>query len=95
MRGARVLDLLRAYGIPVKVECDGEGRCCSCHVRIPADWRHLLPPPSEDELDRLAEIPGADESSRLACEIIMSDELDGLELEVQPESLVPQIWIAG
>lgn len=93
--GFRIMELMRAYGIPIKAECGGSGVCATCHVRISKAWQDLLPPPSDDELAKLDEIPDADETSRLACQIIMTDELDGLELEIQPDSLVAQTWVAG
>ena len=94
--GFRIMELIRAYGLPIKAECGGAGVCATCHVRIPPAWRDLLPPPSADELAMLDEIPDADDTSRLACQLVMTDALDGLELEVQPDSLVPQThWMAG
>lgn len=94
--GFRVMDLIRAYGLPIRAECGGAGVCATCHVRIPEAWRALLPPPSDEELAKLDEIPDADDNSRLACQIVMTDELDGLEIEVQPDSLHPQTyWAAG
>lgn len=84
------------YGLPIKAECGGACVCATCHVRIPQSWQHLLPPPSDEELAKLDEIPGADENSRLACQLMMTDELDGLEVELQPDSLIPQTnWVAG
>lgn len=94
--GYRVMELIRMFGLPIKAECGGACVCASCHVRIPARWRELLPEPSDEELAKLDEVPGADETSRLACQLVMTDELDGLEIEVQPDSLVPQTyWVAG
>jgi 2Fe-2S ferredoxin len=94
--GFRIMELIRAYGLLIKAECGGAGVCATCHVRVPEAWRSLLPPPSAEELEKLDEIPGADESSRLACQIMMAPELDGLELEIQPDSLTPQTyWAAG
>ena len=61
----------------------------------PLTWQRLLPPPSDEELAKLDEIPDADETSRLACQIMMTDDLDGLELELQPDSLMPQTYWAG
>jgi 2Fe-2S ferredoxin len=94
--GLRLLDLLRMYGFPVKAECGGACVCGTCHIRIPAKWHHLLPPPTDEELAKLDDIPTADETSRLACQIETTDELDGLEFEIQPDSLVSQTyWVAG
>ncbi len=85
--GLHIVELMRAHGLPVKAECGGAGVCATCHVRVPATWRHLLPPPGEEEQAKLDEIPGADDASRLACQIVMTEALDGLELELQPDSL--------
>lgn len=87
--GLHLVELMRAHGLPVKAECGGAGACATCHVRIPPQWQELLPPPSDDELAKLDEIPGADESSRLACQIVMSDAIDGLEVALQPDSQLP------
>ena len=94
--GFLIMELIRAYGLPIKAECGGSGVCATCHVRIPKVWQALLPPPSDEELAKLDEIPDADETSRLACQLVMTEDLDGLELELQPDSLLPQTsWVAG
>ncbi len=94
--GFQVMELIRAYGLPIKAECGGAGVCATCHVRVADAWQAQLPAPSDDELAKLDEVPGADDSSRLACQIEMTAALDGLELVLDPESLVPQtIWAAG
>jgi len=93
--GYRVMELIRFSGFPIKAECGGACVCSTCHVRIPPAWRDLLPPPSDEELAKLDDIPTADETSRLSCQIVMTDELDGLEVEVQPDSLVPQTSRVG
>jgi ferredoxin, 2Fe-2S len=94
--GFRIMELIRAYGLPIKAECGGAGVCATCHVRVPPVWAAFLPPPSNEELDKLDDIPGADATSRLACQLMMTDDLDGLEVEVQTDSLVPQTsWVAG
>ncbi len=85
--GYRVMELIRASGLPMIAECGGAGVCATCHVRIPEDWSGSLPPPSDEELAKLDEIPDADERSRLSCQIMMTTDLDGLELEIQPDSL--------
>ena len=85
--GFNAMELMRAAGVPIKAECGGSGVCATCHCRVPAEWAERLPAPANDEIDKLDEIPSADDRSRLSCQIQMTNELDGLVLEVQPDSL--------
>lgn len=94
--GANALASIKAYGVPVKVECVEAGTCSGCHVRIPREWQSHLAPPSEQERALLESVQGADETSRLLCQIVMNESLNGLEVELQPDSLQPQTyWVAG
>ena len=85
--GFQVMELIRAYGIPIKAECGGSGICATCHIHVPDHWQLRLPAPTGAELARLDEIADASACSRLACQIVMTDDLDGLEVEVQPDSI--------
>jgi 2Fe-2S ferredoxin len=85
--GIRVMELIRMHGLPIRAECGGVCVCSTCHVRVPERWRHLLPPPSDEELARLDALPTADDTSRLSCQLLMTSDLDGLEVTVQPDSL--------
>ncbi len=85
--GFRVMELIRMAGVAMKAECGGAGVCATCHIRVSGAWRDKVPAPSDDELAKLDEIAGADDDSRLACQIIMTDDLDGLEFTVSPECL--------
>ena len=85
--GLPLVDLLRASGIPIRAECGGAGVCATCHIHITGKWRERMPEANDEELEKLDEIPGADDSSRLACQIEMTDDLDGLELQIQADSL--------
>lgn len=85
--GFSIMEIIRAFGIPMKAECGGSAVCSTCHVRVPEDWAARLPAASDEELARLDEIAGADERSRLACQIRMHEDLDSLEVEVQPDSI--------
>ncbi|MGD9786090.1 MAG: 2Fe-2S iron-sulfur cluster-binding protein [Hyphomicrobiaceae bacterium] len=86
--GFRLVELIRAAGLPLKAECGGAGVCATCHVHVPSEWRDLIPEPSEDELAKLDEIATAGEGSRLACQIEMTEALDGLHVSIEPDSLV-------
>lgn len=86
-QGQRLADLIRAYGLDVDREC---------HVRISAPWLDALPPADAAEQLKLIRYARSDRTSRLASSLVMTDELDGLELEIQPESLVAHTsWAAG
>ena len=64
--------------------CGGVCSCATCHVRVKPEWMERVGRPGEDEQD-LLELEGrADERSRLSCQIEMTDELDGLVVEVVP-----------
>lgn len=95
--GRRVMDLVRGYGFPLKTECAGGCLCPSCHVRVAPAWRNRLPARSAEEVARLGEIGAAsDDGSRLVCQLVMSEDLDGLEIELPDDSLMPQAcWVAG
>lgn len=87
--GFHLVELIRAHGLPVKAECGGAGVCATCHVRIPAEWRQRLPRPTDEELAKLDEIADADDTSRLACQLVMTAALDGLEFAIAADSLKP------
>lgn len=96
--GENVLARIRAYGVPLKAECakGGPGACSSCHVRIPLAWQSLLPAAGPAEIAKLATLADTDETSRLLCQIVMTEQLNGLDVELRPDSLQPQTyWVAG
>ena len=94
--GLSILDVIEAYGLPIRTEPALVGRGAPGHVRVPLAWRMLLPAISETEDHQLSGIPAADASSRLAGQIVMCQDLDGLEIELPPDSLIPQTnWVAG
>jgi ferredoxin len=78
--GWRVMELLRDQGVGVEGLCGGACDCATCHVLVADDWAGKLPPAREDELTKLDELPDLSPTSRLSCQIIWSDALDGLEL---------------
>ncbi len=62
--------------------CDHAMACSTCHVYVAdKDWGRL-PPPTEEELDMLDLAFEPKEHSRLACQIVLSPTIDGLEVEV-------------
>ena len=67
-------------------DCGGVCSCATCHVKIPPEWREKVGPPSEQEQDILEFEDNADESSRLSCQIDLTDDLDGLTVHVGTDS---------
>jgi ferredoxin, 2Fe-2S len=87
LAGWRVMEVIRDWGLPIKAECGGACACATCHVWVGQDWLAKLVPATKEELEMLDGAFQVDERSRLCCQIIMNEELDGLEIELAPESL--------
>ncbi len=80
IEGWQVMEIIRDYGLPIKAECGGACCCATCHVYVDTDWKDKLFAMRDDEDDMLDETFDREDNSRLSCQIIMSEELDGLTL---------------
>jgi 2Fe-2S ferredoxin len=69
----------------ILAECGGSMSCATCHVHIAPEWFDKLEPPTEMETELVDCAIDPDEYSRLSCQIIMSDEFDGIVVRL-PES---------
>jgi len=69
----------------IVAECGGACSCATCHVHVDPDWYDRLPPPEDMEKDMLEFALEPDETSRLSCQIKVTEELDGLTVHT-PES---------
>ena len=78
--GLSVLEAAHTNGIALEGACEGSLACSTCHVLVDAKCFDQLDEPSEDEEDMLDLAFGLTETSRLGCQIIMCDELDGLRV---------------
>jgi 2Fe-2S ferredoxin len=76
--GLSVLEIAHRHGIDIEGACEGSLACSTCHVVVDPEWYELLKAASEDEEDMLDLAFGLTQTSRLGCQIIMSEELDGL-----------------
>jgi len=82
--GASVMQVATEAGVPgIVAECGGSAMCATCHVYVDPAWVGQLPAPLANELEML-ECTAADrlESSRLSCQIKLSDALDGLVIRI-------------
>lgn len=86
VEGWRLMEILRDYGIGMENTCGGALACAECHVVLDAESADRVPPPREDELEKLDELPMLYENSRLSCQIIWSDEMNGLSLRLAQET---------
>lgn len=85
--GASAMTAARTNNVSgIEAECAGALSCGTCHVYVSPEFAPLLPPPSEEE-EGMLEFVAAERrvGSRLSCQIVLTDELDGLTLEI-PET---------
>lgn len=80
--GDTLLAAGQAIGMPLEGTCEGQMACSTCHVVIAPEWFGRLPQASEDEDDMLDLAAGVEGTSRLACQIVLSAALDGLEVRI-------------
>ena len=90
--GLSLLEIAHRNDIDIEGACEGSLACATCHVIVDPDWFDRLDPPSEDEEDMLDLAFGLTETSRLGSQIIMSDELDGLEVAL-PKDDMPNLLL--
>lgn len=84
--GQRLLDVAWAAREPLEGACEGVMACSTCHVIVDAVDFESLPPASEEEDDLLDLASHATRTSRLACQIILSDSLPSLTVRIPPEA---------
>lgn len=84
--GLSVLEIAHRNDIDIEGACDGSLACSTCHVIIQDDWYKRLEEASEDEEDMLDLAFGLEATSRLGCQIIMTEELDGLTVKLPAET---------
>lgn len=76
--GLSVLEIAHKHGIDIEGACDGSLACATCHVIVDPAWLRRLTPKSMEEEDMLDLAFGLEVTSRLGCQILMHDGLDGL-----------------
>ncbi|XP_062304452.1 ferredoxin-2, mitochondrial [Osmerus eperlanus] len=78
--GDNVLYLAHKHGIELEGACEASLACSTCHVYVSGDHCEKLPEPEESEDDMLDMAPLLQENSRLGCQIVLTQELEGIEL---------------
>jgi 2Fe-2S ferredoxin len=80
--GLSVLEIAHKHEVDLEGACEGSLACSTCHVVVDPEWIDLLPDATEDEEDMLDLAFGLTKTSRLGCQIIITEELDGLTVRL-------------
>ncbi|HKR20480.1 MAG TPA: ferredoxin family 2Fe-2S iron-sulfur cluster binding protein [Stellaceae bacterium] len=80
--GLSVLEIAHRNDVDIEGACEGSLACSTCHVVIEPEWYELLKDATEDEEDMLDLAFGLTKTSRLGCQIVMTEELDGLTVRL-------------
>lgn len=68
-------------------DCGGAAACATCHVFVDPEWAGRAGPASDIELDLIDGLLETKPTSRLSCQIVMSDELDGIVLHLPEQQI--------
>ncbi len=79
-----LMEVCKAYELPVQGTCGGMALCSTCHVYVLSD--HGLPEMNAAEEEMLDQAFFVKENSRLACQINMTENLEGLKVKLAPEA---------
>ena len=79
--GQTLMEILRDRS-DVEALCGGQRACATCHVHIDAAWMEIVGKPGEDEAGLLEFSMEKQPNSRLSCQILLSDAMEGLALTV-------------
>jgi ferredoxin, 2Fe-2S len=81
--GLTVMDGSVRNNLPgIIAECGGMCSCGTCHIYVVEEWRERLPAPEFEEEDLLEFIADRQDGSRLSCQLVVTDDLDGLVVQV-------------
>jgi 2Fe-2S ferredoxin len=75
-----VMEIIRDGDLPMRAECGGSCACATCHVYVDPDWAAKLPAMESEERDTLDGGFEIEANSRLACQLVMTTELNGLRV---------------
>lgn len=82
--GLSILEVAHRNGVDLEGACEGSLACSTCHVIVDPAFYDRLGEPGEDEEDMLDLAFGLTHTSRLGCQIIVTEALDGIVLRLPP-----------
>ncbi|KAL4071825.1 ferredoxin [Scleroderma citrinum] len=80
--GDDILSLAHEWDIDLEGACEGSIACSTCHVILQPNVYDVLPEPSDDENDMLDLAFGLTDTSRLGCQVLVTKEMDGTEIQL-------------
>jgi 2Fe-2S ferredoxin len=84
--GLSVMEIARMHDLGIEGTCEGSVACATCHVIVDADYAARLDEASAEEEAMLDLAVGVQPTSRLGCQIVLTEELDGLTVRL-PDSV--------
>ena len=78
-----LMEVLKGSGYPIEARCGGMALCATCHVEVLNDVP--LTPENDDEMAMLDTVPNITPTSRLGCQIKITEEMNGLEVKILGE----------
>lgn len=80
--GQDVMRLGQQYGLPIEGACEASLACCTCHVYVQDEFVDKLPEPERQEEDMLDMAPFLKPNSRLGCQVVLTEEMEGMVIEL-------------
>ena len=84
--GLTLMEVARDNDLGIEGTCGGSISCCTCHVVVDKSWFEKVGPPNPDEEDMLDLAVDLQSTSRLACQIEINEDLEGLIVNVPSDS---------
>lgn len=86
--GLSVMEVATQNDIPgIPADCGGSCACATCHVHVSSDWLERLPDAQQMEHDMLDFAEGVNDQSRLSCQIMLTEAMNGMRISIPAESL--------
>ncbi|MCG8321861.1 MAG: ferredoxin family 2Fe-2S iron-sulfur cluster binding protein [Cytophagales bacterium] len=76
--GLSIMEVAHKFDIDLEGACEGSLACATCHVIVEPSWYARLEEPSEDEEDMLDLAFDLQQTSRLGCQIVVTEEMEGM-----------------
>ena len=87
-KGLSVMEGAVQNNVPgIDADCGGGMACATCHVYVKEGWFNKLPKAEDGELDMIDMAFEPKKNSRLSCQIIVTDELDGLAVNTPAKQI--------